>query len=62
MSIESNKRGEGKHPMERQLIQVENLPDQAGIAAALRRAFAARLVPAACDADEPFAELLKRIH
>ena len=48
--------------MERQLIQLDNLPDQAGIAAALRRAFATRLVPVGCDNDEPFAELLKRIH
>ncbi|HEV2043132.1 MAG TPA: hypothetical protein VGR05_00490 [Sphingomicrobium sp.] len=62
MSIESNKRGEGKNPMERQLIQLDKLPDQAGIAAALRRAFAERLVPVGCDTDDSFAALLRRIH
>ena len=49
--------------MERRIIQVENLPDPAGITAALRRAFAARPVPAQCrDADDDFAHLLKQIH
>ena len=62
MSIESNKEAKGKHAMERRLIRVDNLPDQAGIAAALRRAFAQTPTPA-CDNDyDPFAELLKRIH
>jgi len=62
MSIESNTRGEGKHPMERRLIRIDNLPDQAGITAALHRAFAARLAPVGCDDNDSFAELLKRIH
>ena len=46
--------------MERRLIRVETLPDQAGIAAALRRAFAAG--PQPCEDDDPFAELLKQLH
>ena len=47
----------------RQLIRVDNAPDQAGIAAALRRAFVAGPVPI-CFEDEldPFAALLKQIH
>jgi hypothetical protein len=48
--------------MERRLIQLENLPDQAGITAALRRAFAERPAPVCIDDDDPFVELLKRIH
>lgn len=48
--------------MERRIIRVDNLPDQAGIAAALRRAFAERLEPACFDDDYPFASLLKQIH
>jgi len=48
--------------MDRRLIRVENLPDQAGIAAALRRAFAQPPMPACVNDDDPFAELLKQIH
>jgi hypothetical protein len=47
--------------MDRRIIHVESLPDQAGIAAALRRAFAA----GACDEDDSdrmFEELLRRLH
>ena len=62
MSIESNEKAAGDHLMERRLIRLDNLPDQAGIAAALHRAFAARLAPVGCDDDDSFAELLKRIH
>lgn len=63
MSIEPNKDAVGKHPMERRIIQVDNLPDQAGIAAALRRAFAERPVHAGHDDDDDcFAALLKQIH
>ena len=46
--------------MERRIIHVETLPDQAGIAAALRRAFAAG--PQKCEEEDPFIELLKQIH
>ena len=62
MSIESNEDAAGKHPMDRRLIRVDDLPDQAGIAAALRRAFADRPAPDRFDEEDPFAELLKRIH
>ena len=49
--------------MGRQLIQDDTMLDQAGIAAALRRAFAARPVPALCDEpDDPLKALLKQIH
>ncbi len=48
--------------MERRIIQVENLHDQAGIAAALRRAFADRPVRQPCaDENDDFAALLKQI-
>ena len=47
--------------MESQIIRVENLPDQAGIAAALRRAFAAGPRDEE-DSDRMFDELLKRLH
>ncbi len=62
MSVKFNERDESELPMERRLIQVENLPDQAGIAAALRRAFAAHPVPAECDDDQYFQDLLKQLH
>ncbi|WP_309603376.1 hypothetical protein [Sphingomonas sp.] len=48
--------------MERRIIRVDNLPDQAGIAAALRRAFAQRPVAALREELDPFAALLKQIH
>lgn len=48
--------------MERRIIRVDNLSEQAGIAAALRRAFADRPVPACFEDDDPFASLLKQIH
>ncbi len=44
---------------ERRIIRVDSKPDQAGIAAALRRAFAAGRVE---DADEEFGELLKQLN
>jgi len=63
MTSESNEDAAGINPMDRRLIRVENLPDQAGIAAALRRAFAERPAPDCVDDDDdPFAELLARIH
>ena len=43
--------------MERRIIRVEGLPDQAGIAAALRRAFAA----APGEDDSPFERELKQL-
>jgi hypothetical protein len=51
----------GKDHMERRIIHVESLPDQAGIAAALRRAFAAR-PQREDDCDGLFEDLLKRLH
>ncbi len=63
MSVKTNEEAAGKHLMERRVIQVDNVPDQAGIAAALRRAFAERPLPARFeDDDDPFALLLKKIH
>jgi len=53
---------EGEPPMERRLIQVENLSDQAAIAAALRRAFTAQPIPAGRNNDQYFDALLNRIH
>ncbi len=50
-----------EHRMERRIIHVECLPDQAGIAAALRRAFVAGS-RAEDDSEQMFADLLKRLH
>ena len=44
---------------ERRIIRVDVTPDQAGIAAALRRAFAAGRVE---DSDDEFGDLLKRLN
>ena len=44
---------------DRRLIRVDGSPDQAGIAAALRRAFAAGRKD---DSDRDFAELLERLN
>ena len=55
------KEAAAEHHMERRIIHVESLPDQAGIAAALRRAFCAG-PPAEDDADRMFEDLLKRLH
>lgn len=47
--------------MDRRVIRVENMPDQAGIAAALRRAFAA--APSRDeDSDRLFGDLLRQLH
>ncbi|MEO7814620.1 MAG: hypothetical protein ABIR87_04160 [Sphingomicrobium sp.] len=62
MSIEFTQEATGEDHMERRIIRVDNLPDQAGIAAALRRAFAERPVLACFDDNDPFAALLKQIH
>ena len=48
-----------ERPMERQIIRVDSLPDQAGIAAALRRAFASG---PAQENDREFDDLLERLH
>ncbi|MEO6580060.1 MAG: hypothetical protein ABIN83_02775 [Sphingomicrobium sp.] len=48
--------------MDRRVIRIDNLPDQAGIAAALRRAFAAGALPSCLEDDDPFSALLKKIH
>ena len=47
--------------MDRRIIRVESLPDQAGIAAALRRAFVAG-PQEEDDCDRLFEDLLKRLH
>ena len=50
-----------EHHMDRRVIRVESLPDQAGIAAALRRAFAAGALPED-ESDSMFDDLLRRLH
>lgn len=53
----------GTFQMERRIIQIDPMADQAGITAALRRAFANRQAPATCpDEQEAFAALLRQIH
>lgn len=47
--------------MDRRVIRVENMPDQAGIAAALRRAFAAG-ANREDDCDRLFGDLLKQLN
>lgn len=47
--------------MDRRIIRVECLPDQAGIAAALRRAFAAGPIEEG-DGNRLFDDLLQRLH
>lgn len=48
--------------MDRRVIRVESLPDQAGIAAALRRAFAAGSNREEDDSDRLFGDLLRQLH
>jgi hypothetical protein len=55
------KEAAAKLHLERRIIHVESLPDQAGIAAALRRAFAAG-PPEATESDRLFDDLLRRLH
>ena len=62
MSIERKYTQASEQNVERRIIQVGNLPDQAGIAAALRRAFAERSAPSRFNDVDPFADLLKQIH
>ena len=61
MSSKAESQAAAELHMERRIIHVENLPDQAGIAAALRRAFAAG-PPDRSDEDCMFDELLRRLH
>ena len=61
MASNPQKEAAGGHQMDRRIIRVENLPDQAGIAAALRRAFIAG-APEKDETDQMFEDLLKRLH
>ena len=61
MSFELSKKAADGDPMERRIIRVDMLFDQAGIAAALRRAFTERL-SAACADDDMFDALLKQLN
>ena len=61
MASNPNKEAEAGHHMDRRIIRVENLPDQAGIAAALRRAFAAGQAERD-DCNRLFDDLLQRLH
>lgn len=54
-----NRQEQGEMDGDRRVIRVEGLPDQAGIAAALRRAFAAGRQN---DCDRDFADLLERLN
>ena len=58
MTRHINPNAAGELHMERRIIRVDGLPDQAGIAAALRRAFAAGR---ADECDRDFGELLDRL-
>jgi hypothetical protein len=55
------KEAAAEHHMDRRIIHVESLPDQAGIAAALRRAFCAGSSKED-DSDLMFEDLLRRLH
>ena len=61
MSIKGEHEEANKLRMERRVIRIESLSDQAGIAAALRRAFAAG-PPKEDDSDRMFDDLLSRLH
>lgn len=61
MAIKANIKEADKLGMERRVIRIESLPDQAGIAAALRRAFTAGS-PRQDDSDRMFEDLLRRLH
>ncbi|QIK96576.1 hypothetical protein G7076_09115 [Sphingomonas sp. HDW15A] len=54
-----NRENSGEMDGDRRLIRVDGLPDQAGIAAALRRAFAAGR---ADESERDFADLLDRLN
>ena len=61
MANKADMKEAAEHHMERRIIRVESLPDPAGIAAALRRAFAAG-PPPEDESDRMFEDLLKRLH
>jgi hypothetical protein len=61
MSFKLSDKAAGGDPMERRIIRIDMVVDQAGIAAALRRAFADRPA-AACADDDMFGALLKQLH
>jgi hypothetical protein len=61
MASKADLKEAAKLHMDRRVIRVESLPDQAGIAAALRRAFAAG-PPKEEDCDRLFDDLLERLH
>ena len=57
MKVDLKDRGDNHG--DRRLIRIDGVPDQAGIAAALRRAFAAGRQD---DCDRDFADLLDRLN
>ncbi len=57
MKVNLEDRGDNRG--DRRLIRIDGVPDQAGIAAALRRAFAAGRQD---DCDRDFADLLDRLN
>lgn len=61
MSFDLTVEDSGEDRMERHVIRVDSLLDQAGITAALRRAFAERLDPSCFEDRDPFSDLLKQI-
>jgi hypothetical protein len=61
MAHKANLQELDKLHMERRVIRVECLPDQAGIASALRRAFAAGPSEDE-DSSRMFEDLLRRLH
>jgi hypothetical protein len=63
MASRAQKEAAAEHHMDRRIIRVECLPDQAGIAAALRRAFAAGAMRAdEDDSERLFDDLLRRLN
>ena len=61
MTSKAKMEAEAELHMDRRIIRVDCLPDQAGIAAALRRAFAAGPTDPS-DADQMFDDLLRRLN
>jgi hypothetical protein len=61
MASRAEKEAAAGQNMDKRVIRVESLPDQAGIAAALRRAFAAGSNREE-DSDRLFGDLLRQLH